>query len=118
MEHVYLFATESHARRFQQAADHMEPTVRLLGTAALVEQEQPGAPTALDQVRAAYDVRPDELPLYAGRVEPVTVARTGHERRANSAGRQTCCQVCHDCGTELRPVLDGELWCPTCECYW
>jgi hypothetical protein len=112
MEHVYLFATESHARRFQQAADHMEPTVRLLGTAALVEQEQPGAPTALDQVR------PDELPLYAGRVEPVTVARTGHERRANSAGRQTCCQVCHDCGTELRPVLDGELWCPTCECYW
>ncbi len=44
-------------------------------------------------------------------------AQPGHEA-AIAAGRQTCCQECHTCGTELRPVLDGELWCPACNRYW
>ena len=27
------------------------------------------------------------------------------------------CGKCHDCGTSLRSVLDGEEWCDTCKAY-
>lgn len=27
------------------------------------------------------------------------------------------CRRCHDCGTELKQVLDGEEWCPVCGKY-
>ncbi len=27
------------------------------------------------------------------------------------------CQRCHQCGTRLRLVLDGEEWCPTCQTF-
>lgn len=27
------------------------------------------------------------------------------------------CKHCHECGTKLRQVLDGEEWCPKCEQY-
>jgi len=27
------------------------------------------------------------------------------------------CGHCHECGTKLHKVLDGEEWCPTCEEY-
>lgn len=40
----------------------------------------------------------------------------GHARRTQ-AGRQTCCKTCHTCLNELRKVLDGELWCDTCQIY-
>ena len=29
----------------------------------------------------------------------------------------TNCGRCHTCGTQLKKVLDGEEWCPTCEVY-
>jgi len=31
--------------------------------------------------------------------------------------RRTYCGRCHDCGTRLRRVLDGEEWCDRCETY-
>ena len=40
----------------------------------------------------------------------------GHARRVVN-GRQVCCKVCHTCLQPLREVLDGELWCDTCETY-
>ena len=40
-----------------------------------------------------------------------------HAHRTNRAGRQMCCQVCHECGQTLRTVLDGELWCDHCLAY-
>lgn len=40
-----------------------------------------------------------------------------HDRVVNSTGRQTCCEFCHKCGSKLRSVLDGELWCDTCQEY-
>ena len=40
-----------------------------------------------------------------------------HDQQKNSTGRQTCCYYCHTCGAELRNVLDGELWCGTCQHY-
>jgi hypothetical protein len=40
-----------------------------------------------------------------------------HHRRTSRSGRQTCCKVCHSCGSQLREVLDGELWCDTCQMY-
>jgi len=27
------------------------------------------------------------------------------------------CGHCHECGTELKKVLDGEEWCPGCDEY-
>ena len=27
------------------------------------------------------------------------------------------CHHCHNCGTELKKVLDGEEWCPVCKMY-
>lgn len=27
------------------------------------------------------------------------------------------CGRCHECGTKLRSVLDGETWCDTCKAY-
>jgi hypothetical protein len=41
----------------------------------------------------------------------------GHARRLNASGRQTCCKKCHTCLNDLREVLDGELWCDTCQTY-
>jgi len=40
-----------------------------------------------------------------------------HLRTANRSGRQMCCEVCHQCGTQMNRVLDGELWCAECEAY-
>jgi hypothetical protein len=40
-----------------------------------------------------------------------------HERHTNRADRQVCCKTCHECGSDLRNVLDGELWCDTCGAY-
>jgi hypothetical protein len=40
-----------------------------------------------------------------------------HARRVNVAHRQECCDTCHDCGQPMARVLDGELWCDTCQAY-
>ena len=40
-----------------------------------------------------------------------------HPRRVNCAGRQICCTICHQCGCQMRTVLDGEHWCDTCQTY-
>lgn len=42
---------------------------------------------------------------------------SSHPRCVNRTGRQTCCEVCHECGGDLSRVLDGELWCAECEAY-
>jgi len=55
----------------------------------------------------AYKILPPTSPTNA----------LSHERRVNGAGRQICCRQCHECGNELRSVLDGELWCDTCGGY-
>lgn len=40
-----------------------------------------------------------------------------HKQTTNNSGRQNCCNFCHACHRETRQVLDGELWCGTCEKY-
>jgi hypothetical protein len=30
---------------------------------------------------------------------------------------QAKCSHCHECGTRLKQVLDGEEWCPTCSSF-
>ena len=40
-----------------------------------------------------------------------------HTRKVSRSGRQTCCAVCHTCGTHMRQVLDGEQWCSKCGTY-
>lgn len=39
-----------------------------------------------------------------------------HEPALNGGGYMGC-GYCHDCMTPLRPVLDGEEWCPRCDVY-
>lgn len=50
-------------------------------------------------------------------VNATDVEVTKHKRRVSRSGRQTCCEYCHTCGGKLRKVLDGELWCETCQSY-
>lgn len=39
-----------------------------------------------------------------------------HSRKVNRAGRQDCCETCHECGYPLIQ-FHGELWCQACEAY-
>ena len=71
---------------------------------------------SLDEIRAA-------MPAYRFRVTKewannvTEVEVTKHRKRVTKSGRQVCCQWCHECGAKLREVLDGELWCDTCQGY-
>lgn len=38
-------------------------------------------------------------------------------RRTEDAAFGRNCGRCHECGTKLRSVLDGEEWCRTCGAY-
>jgi len=55
------------------------------------------------QLRMGEEIRQKAQPL-------------GHWRKLHT-GRQVCCRTCHTCLQPLREVLDGELWCDTCEAY-
>ena len=75
---------------------------------------------------AIGDISPVPRPHFADNIlayefdeygKPHQVFPLGHAHRANSSDRQVCCKVCHACLQPLREVLDGELWCDTCETY-
>ncbi len=40
-----------------------------------------------------------------------------HSQHAELQTPVTRCGRCHTCGTQLREVLDGEEWCPSCNAY-
>lgn len=73
MNRIYLFSTDSAARRFQQATDHLGLSCPRLGTAVVTDAEEPGTPTALDQILQVYTLQPGDLPLYSIRGQLETI---------------------------------------------
>lgn len=65
------------------------------------------------------------LDCFAPCVAAMICVRSAEHMRANLPehtqetrhNRQMCCEQCHDCGGPLVQVLDGELWCATCQVY-
>ena len=71
--HTWIFASEKSARRFAATADKLGFEAEQNGVALLSPEPDNGNKTILDHILDHCIVPEQDLPLYFGRTEPVTI---------------------------------------------